>query len=43
MCDDEQLRASEAEIQRIMAEEFAKELDEQDNKNLPLTNYEKSK
>jgi len=43
MCQDEQIRASEAEIQRIMAEEFAKELDEQENQNQPLTNYEKSK
>lgn len=43
MSQDEIQRASEAEIQRIMAEEFARELDEQENLNRPLTNYEKSK
>ena len=43
MSEEEINKANEAEIQRIMAEEFAQELDEQEGKNRPLTNYEKSK
>lgn len=43
MAEDEIAKANEAEIQRIIAEEFARELDEQEGKDRPLTNYEKSK
>lgn len=43
MSQEDITKANEAEIQRIMAEEFARELDDMEETGQPLTNYEKSK